>query len=234
MSITRITTVLAALATALVLTSNVQAQLFKPFDFPQYHSDFQFFAPGHIDTYGGGPKHKTGWFATYDRVYMNVTRPEFSTFDGFATNFGDFTWGNRFDLGYIDDDSKGWIATIWHINGPNIEDQLLVDRIAGRHEAMGVLELVVLLEDRQIFQEFHDLGHDVVETPRKFGHRHLSKFKAVTTPAGVASGRGIGARASTAVTFFRGLAALVAAGVIFYISLLVTIVSAVTFLTSRK
>ena len=75
MSITRFTTVLAALVTALALASNGHAQLFKPFAFPPLESDFQFFAPGDIDTYGGGPKYKTGWFATYDRVYMNVQRP---------------------------------------------------------------------------------------------------------------------------------------------------------------
>ena len=68
MSITRFTTVLAALATAIALTSTAHAQLFKPFAFPPLESDFQFFAPGEIDTYGGGPKHKTGWFATYDRL----------------------------------------------------------------------------------------------------------------------------------------------------------------------
>jgi len=129
MSITRFTILLAALATALALSSNVHAQLFKPFAFPQPESDFQFFAPGHIDTYGGGPKHKTGWFATYDRVYMNVTRPDESPAEGYSSKFGDFTWGNRFDLGFIDDDSKGWVATIWHVDGPNKEDILVTERL---------------------------------------------------------------------------------------------------------
>ena len=76
MSITRLTTGLAALVTTLALASNVQAELFKPFDFPPVESDFQFFAPADVDTYGGGPAAKTGWFADYDRVYMNVSRPE--------------------------------------------------------------------------------------------------------------------------------------------------------------
>ena len=40
----------------------------------------------------------------------------------YSEKMGDFTWGNRFDLGFIDDDSKGWIGTIWHIDGPNEED----------------------------------------------------------------------------------------------------------------
>jgi hypothetical protein len=129
MSITRFTTVLLALVTALALASNAGAQLFKPLAFPPYQSDFQFFAPGCIDTYGGGPKHKTGWFATFDRIYMNVGRPD-RTFEGYTSRWGDFTWGNRFDLGFVEDDScKGWTATIWHINGPNQEDILRVERL---------------------------------------------------------------------------------------------------------
>ncbi len=76
MSITRFTSVLAALVTALALAPHVHAQLFKPFAFPPVESDFQFFAPADVDTYGGGPAPKTGWFADYDRVYINVQRPD--------------------------------------------------------------------------------------------------------------------------------------------------------------
>ncbi len=127
MSITRFSSVLAAMVTALALASNVHAQLFKPFAFPPIESDFQFFAPGDIDTYGGGPSYKTGWFATYDRVYMNVQRPN-DAYD-YSRTMGDFTWGNRIDLGFVDEDSKGWIGTIWHIDGPNTEDILVTERI---------------------------------------------------------------------------------------------------------
>jgi len=112
----------------------VHAQLFKPFACPPLESDFQFFATADIDWYGGGPEHKTGWFATYDRVYMNVQRPE-STFEGYSSVIGDFTWGNRIDLGFIDDDSKGWIATIWHVDGPNRKDVVVTERL--NREATG-------------------------------------------------------------------------------------------------
>ncbi len=117
MSITRLTSGLAALVTTLALASNVHAELFKPFAFPPIESDFQFFAPADVDTYGGGPTAKTGWFADYDRVYMNVQRPN-DSYD-LSNKMGDFTWGNRFDIGYVDDDQKGWIFTVWHIDGPN-------------------------------------------------------------------------------------------------------------------
>lgn len=127
MSITRFTSVLAALVTALGLAPSVHAELFKPFEFPAIETDFQFFAPADVDTFGGGPKHKTGWFATYDRVYINVQRP----LDAYnlSNKMGDFTWGNRFDLGYVDDDGKGWLFTGWHIDGPNENNVLLQERI---------------------------------------------------------------------------------------------------------
>ncbi len=32
-------------------------------------------------------------------------------------------------LGFVDDDSKGWVGTIWHIDGPNENDILLTERI---------------------------------------------------------------------------------------------------------
>lgn len=128
MSITRITPVLVGLATALALVSHVQAQVFEPLAFPKLESDFQVFAPADLDWYGGGPKHKTGWFAAYDRVYMNVQRPE-NTYGANSSVIGDFTWGNRIDLGFVDDDSKGWVATIWHISGPNVEDVLVTERL---------------------------------------------------------------------------------------------------------
>jgi len=127
MSITRFTSVLAALVTAVTLAPHVQAELFKPFAFPPVESDFQFFAPADVDTYGGGPQQKTGWFADYDRVYINVSRPNDSYWE--SSKMGDFTWGNRFDIGYVDDEQKGWLFTGWHIDGPNQSDVVITERM---------------------------------------------------------------------------------------------------------
>lgn len=128
MSITRFFSAVAVWVTALVLAPQVQAQLFKPFAFPQPESDFQFFAPAEVDTYGGGPAQKTGWFATYDRIYMNVSRPE--DVPQLTNRMGDFTWGNRIDLGFVDDDDhKGWLVTILHVNGPNENVVVETERI---------------------------------------------------------------------------------------------------------
>ncbi len=143
MSITRIQSWLTAWIAVLALAPPLQAQLFHPFAFPEVTTDFQFFAPVNVDDFGGGAPFRTGWFATFDRVYMSVSRPEgfsdglspfYSGFfsggefavpltgnysDGLSETYGDFTWGNRFDLGYVDEEGKGWLFTGWHINGPN-------------------------------------------------------------------------------------------------------------------
>ncbi|MBM4091711.1 MAG: hypothetical protein FJ276_20130 [Planctomycetes bacterium] len=127
MSTTRFASVLAALATALALAPVAHAQ-FKPFNFPKPESDFQFFAPADCDLYGGGPRPKTGWFATFDRAYVNVSRPRI-TYPTGTHAMGDFTWGNRFDVGYVDDDCSGWLVTGWHIDGPNEADEVRQERL---------------------------------------------------------------------------------------------------------
>jgi hypothetical protein len=129
MSITRFASAVGAFATAMVLASTVHAQLFKPFEFPPIESDFQFFAPAEVETFGGGPKGKTGWFATYDRCYINVQRPHNPSPYQVTDKYGDFTWGNRWDFGYVGEDRKGWWGIFWHIDGPNENNVQLVERI---------------------------------------------------------------------------------------------------------
>ena len=60
----------------------------------------------------------TGLYVAFDRTYVNVTRPidQFSFGSG---NQGDFTWGNRMEVGYMHGDPSGWQAVLWHVNGPN-------------------------------------------------------------------------------------------------------------------
>jgi len=83
---------------AAAMTANAGAQQFTPFIDPDhFQPDFQFFAPAELTEYGGEPVGKTGWFATYDRLYIYVSRPQNEA----SYTDGDFTWGNRFDVGYM-------------------------------------------------------------------------------------------------------------------------------------
>ena len=77
---------------------------------------------------------RTGWFGSYNRMYIGVSRPEdkgypvqTGTQDPLRTypdssDLMDLTWGNRWDLGYMIDDvdhDHGWMFSYMHIDGPN-------------------------------------------------------------------------------------------------------------------
>src|SRR6478609_2358113 len=92
---------------------------FQPFVDPGYFNpDFQFFAPAEVDDFGGEEKPNTGIYVTFDRTYVNVTRP-IDRFSMGSGNQGDFTWGNRMEVGYMKGDPSGWQAVVWRVNGPN-------------------------------------------------------------------------------------------------------------------
>jgi hypothetical protein len=120
--------------------------LLQPFIDPwTFDPDYQFFAPADFGNFGkDGPDPNTGFFATYDRLYIYVTRPEDQNAESFmpitpppGTPYqvlddptgGDFTWGNRFDLGYMSDEDHGWLTTFWHIDGPNYYDEQALERV---------------------------------------------------------------------------------------------------------
>jgi hypothetical protein len=129
-------------AHAQIVTGSANGHHFGPFIEPDsFRPDFQFFAPADVTDYNPRPDAPTGFFFTYDRVYMNVTRPESAAFSApssdvfvllppqpdvnvFATEpssifDGDFTWGNRLELGFMNEDDHGWSIVGWHIDGPN-------------------------------------------------------------------------------------------------------------------
>jgi len=97
-------------------TTTVSAQRYLPFvDLNYFSTDSQFFAAADIDDYGGGPSPSTGWFATFDRMYMYVCRPNAED----SSTQGDMTWGNRIDLGYMTEEKHGWLISMTNITGPN-------------------------------------------------------------------------------------------------------------------
>lgn len=100
--------------------------LVQPFVNPTtFESDLQFFAPAEIDSINSEIDASTGWFATYDRTYIYVTRPQAEE----SNTQGDVTWGNRFDLGYMTEEQHGWLLTFQHIDGPNNYFRNQVERI---------------------------------------------------------------------------------------------------------
>jgi hypothetical protein len=124
MSSRKLVSWLIALVVTLMLAPSVQAQKYDPFIDPGYFEpDFQFFAPADINTFGNGRQPNIGFFLTYDRVYMNVSRPESVTGNNFNQTFqGDWTWGNRYDMGFMTEEDNGWLLSAWHIDGPQFTD----------------------------------------------------------------------------------------------------------------
>ena len=116
MSLRRFLTCLGFLVACLAFSPKAHA--IKPIEFPDFmESDFQFFAPVDIDPLADvGVPMRTGFFAGYNRQYMNIGRAKSSGF-GFD---GDFTWGNIFDLGFHTSDGGSWATQIGHIDGPNL------------------------------------------------------------------------------------------------------------------
>jgi len=118
MSISRFLLFGATLVVALVLAPNANAQQYTPFfDNWEFGHDFQPFAPVINEEYGYEPiPPNTGWFFAFDRVYLNVTR-------GAAADQsfnGDFTWGNRIELGYMTEEDHGWLLSAWELDGPTV------------------------------------------------------------------------------------------------------------------
>ncbi|MEX2173238.1 MAG: BBP7 family outer membrane beta-barrel protein [Pirellulaceae bacterium] len=111
---------LAALVAVLGWTGAASAQIYQPFVDTGYFGqhDLQFFAPAEVGDFGGAEPPNTGLFFDYDRTYVNVNRPDGEI--SFGSSFdGDFTWGNRWELGYMTDEHSGWTGSIWHLSGPN-------------------------------------------------------------------------------------------------------------------
>jgi hypothetical protein len=129
MSLIRPIAWLAAVLAILGTTSSAQAQYHQPFIDPSYFNpDFQFFAPAEVSAYSGGEPANIGFYLDYDRLFLNVTRPEgepsfFSPFQG------DFTWGNRWELGYMTEEDSGWNFVYWNLSGPSKNYTLLQERI---------------------------------------------------------------------------------------------------------
>lgn len=87
-----------------------------------FDPDWQFFAPVQLqdmEDLTARQRANKGFFFTYDRMYLGVTRPDTET----SSNALDFTWGNRFDAGWMKDNEKGWTFSTMHMSGPNIYNQ---------------------------------------------------------------------------------------------------------------
>lgn len=135
---------IAALVVAISVASVARAQTMpvshathvgvNPFIEPDtFRPDFQFFAPSQVDPYSGGEAPNVGFYGTYDRLLINVSRPEGDSSFNSEYN-GDFTSGYRFDLGYMTPERQGWGVSMWHFGGPNVYEVVPQERINRRND----------------------------------------------------------------------------------------------------
>lgn len=120
---------LIAIVALVAVSPSVYGQVYHPFAEPlEFNPDWQFFAPVDVDSLMELPSRKranTGWFGTYDRLYTWVSRPEVEA----SKADGDFTWGNRYDVGFMTEDRSGWLFSMKHIGGPGVYDNIYQERI---------------------------------------------------------------------------------------------------------
>jgi len=88
-----------------------------PFEFDP---DFQFFAPAEFSDYGSDSGPPTGFFFTYDRLYMFTTRPQQEAGSQVGHEDWDSSWANRFEFGYMTDDDCGWLISATRLHSPNV------------------------------------------------------------------------------------------------------------------
>ena len=105
---------------------------FNPVDFEPFARPF---GPAETSGYGNGPRPKIGFFGSYERLYWSFSKPATAeigsvTAEGPAINPISFeptiwtntadtgwmqanpAWGNRTEVGYIDTNDYGWLASV--------------------------------------------------------------------------------------------------------------------------
>lgn len=120
---------------------NYDPQTFQPFIDPlEFGYDCQPFAPYDLTEYGALGRPRTGWFATYDRMYLSMSQPSSTNPLALPENYlvpnnqllsfssdiypegssgGNFTYGNRIDMGYMKENDRGWFVSYWKVGSPN-------------------------------------------------------------------------------------------------------------------
>lgn len=133
MSFKHIYSMPAAIAVSLLWVAGAPAQKLQPFAPVDFVQDVEFFAPADLGEFGQPPAPKIGFFGSYERVYWTLSMPDTvqigsPTAEGFYQEGGqmvfernslntDFItsssgWGNRFELGYMQDNNHGWMTSI--------------------------------------------------------------------------------------------------------------------------
>ncbi|MGV3484733.1 MAG: hypothetical protein ACO1RT_09975 [Planctomycetaceae bacterium] len=94
---------------------------------PIYQADFDDMKPK--------KRANRGWFGTYDRLNLYMSRPEQEQ----GNTKLDSSWGDRYDVGFMLEEDNGWLMSYMGIDGPNQYDgfdrerlnRLNIDQLTG-------------------------------------------------------------------------------------------------------
>jgi hypothetical protein len=118
---------LVAILALVTIPSTVRGQAWHPFADPmEFDPDWQFFAPvdtEYLEELSPRKRANVGWFGTYDRGYTLVTR---ARQEGGGA---DFTWQNRYEVGFMNQKNSGWLFTHRNMSGPNVYESQYQSRI---------------------------------------------------------------------------------------------------------
>jgi hypothetical protein len=119
--------VLAALAVSSQI--GVSDDGYHPFSEPmEFDPDWQFFAPVQLQDMQdltARQRANNGFYVTYDRLSIGVNR---STTE--AASFAiDYTWGNRYDFGWMNSKESGWNFSAMDVGGPNVYETVRQQRL---------------------------------------------------------------------------------------------------------
>jgi hypothetical protein len=135
----------------------------SPFDPVQFYQEWQPFAPADTSDFGDGPKPNIGFFFSYERVYWSISKPftapigapptpittffvDENTLDtSFIKSTG--TYGNRFDLGYMDSNDYGWLVSV-------------IDHVSQNQEMSARNPTVLFNDPLGVLEGFVDLNGD--------------------------------------------------------------------------
>ncbi|MCR9296479.1 MAG: hypothetical protein NXI32_27530, partial [bacterium] len=120
-----------AVVTAMVASPVAIGQVYHPHGDPlDFNPNWQWFAPvdeWEMEELQPRQRANHGWFGAYDRTYLWMSRPETEP----TADKGDFGWGNRYDLGFMDKEDHGWLISLRMMTGPNVYNRNSVTRIDG-------------------------------------------------------------------------------------------------------
>ena len=102
---------------------------YHPFSEPmEFDPDWQFFAPVQTQDFEDlttRQRANNGFYLTYDRLRFGMSRSLTES----ASSAIDFTWGNRFDFGWMTSDESVWMFSTTHVGGPNSSNILEQQRL---------------------------------------------------------------------------------------------------------